>query len=88
MSGTTKTRILLKTDTSANWEKAAKATNPFIPKLGEICIYSDRFQLEDGTWVPGIKVGDGSSNIEELEFMGEEYISEDRKSTRLNSSHA
>ena len=71
---TLKTRILLKTDTTANWNKAA---NSFIPKAGEVCIYSDRFQLEDGTYVPGIKVGDGSSYINELEFMGEEYISEE-----------
>lgn len=69
-----KTRILLKIDTTANWEKAK---NSFIPKAGEVCIYSDRFQLEDGTYVPGIKVGDGSSYINELEFMGEEYISEE-----------
>lgn len=71
-SKTLKTRILLKTDTTANWEKAA---NSFIPKEGEVCIYSDRFQLEDGTYVPGIKVGDGSSYINELEFMGDDYIS-------------
>lgn len=69
---TLKTRILLKTDTTANWEKAA---NSFIPKEGEVCIYSDRIQLEDGTYVPGIKVGDGSSYIHELEFMGDDYIS-------------
>ena len=70
-SKTLKTRILLKTDTTANWDKA---TN-FIPKVGEVCIYSDRFQLDAGTYVPGIKVGDGSSYIHELEFMGDDYIS-------------
>ena len=69
---TLKTRILLKTDTTVNWEKAAYS---FIPKEGEVCIYSDRFQLEDGTYVPGIKVGDGSSYINELEFMGDAFIS-------------
>ena len=73
-SKTLKTRILLKTDTTTNWEKAA---NSFIPRAGEVCVYSDRFQLEDGTYVPGIKVGDGSSYINELEFIGEEYISEE-----------
>ena len=71
MANTIKSRILLKTDTTLNWDKA---TN-FIPKKGEICIYSDRFQLDDGSYVPGIKVGDGSSYIHELEFMGDEYIS-------------
>jgi len=71
MANTIKSRILLKTDTTLNWNKA---TN-FIPKKGEICIYSDRFQLDDGSYVPGIKVGDGTSYINELEFMGDEYIS-------------
>ena len=69
---TLKTRILLKTDTTANWDKAADS---FIPKEGEVCIYSDRIQLDDGSYVPGIKVGDGTSYINELEFMGDEYIS-------------
>ena len=78
---TLKTRILLKTDTTSNWEKAA---NSFIPKEGEVCIYSDRLQLEDGTYVPGIKVGDGSSYINELEFMGEEYITNEEIDTLLN----
>lgn len=70
MTNTIKSRVLLKTDTTENWEKA---TN-FIPKKGEICIYSDRFQLEDSSYVPGIKVGDGTSYVNELEFMGDEYI--------------
>lgn len=82
-SKTLKTRILLKTDTTANWEKAA---NSFIPKEGEVCIYSDRFQLEDGTYVPGIKVGDGSSYINELEFMGDEYISNEEIDEILGST--
>ena len=71
MANTIKSRILLKTDTTENWDKA---TN-FIPKKGEICIYSNRFQLDDGSYVPGIKVGDGTSYINELEFIGDEYIS-------------
>lgn len=82
-SKTLKTRILLKTDTTANWEKAA---NSFIPKEGEVCIYSDRFQLEDGTYVPGIKVGDGSSYINELEFMGDDYISNEEIDEILGST--
>lgn len=72
MADTIKSRILLKTDTTANWDKA---TNSFIPKKGEICIYSDRFQLDDGSYVPGIKVGDGTSYINELNFIGDESIS-------------
>lgn len=80
---TLKTRILLKTDTTDNWEKAA---NSFIPKEGEVCIYSDRLQLEDGTYVPGIKVGDGSSYINELEFMGDDYISNEEIDEILGSA--
>lgn len=72
MANTIKSRILLKTDTMINWDKAA---NSFIPKPGEICIYLDRIQLDDGTYIPGIKVGDGMSYINELEFMSEDYIS-------------
>lgn len=71
MAGTIKTRILLKTDTTANWEEAIN----FIPQKGEVCIYSDRFQLEDGSYVPDIKVGDGTSSINELKFIGENYVS-------------
>ena len=78
-----KTRILLKSDTTENWEKAA---NSFIPKKGEVCIYLDRIQLEDGSYIPGIKVGDGSSYVNELEFMGEEYISNEEIDEIFGSS--
>lgn len=71
MANTIKTRVLLKTDFTANWNKAA---NSFIPKEGEVCIYLDRIQLEDGSYIPGIKVGDGTSYINELEFINDDYI--------------
>ena len=71
MAKTIKTRVLLKTDFTENWNKAA---NSFIPKEGEVCIYLDRIQLEDGSYVPGIKVGDGTSYINELEFINDDYI--------------
>lgn len=72
MANTIKSRILLKTDTTVNWDKAA---NSFKPKEGEVCIYSDRILLDDGSYIPGIKVGDGTSYINELEFMSDDYIS-------------
>ena len=78
MSKNLKTRILLKSDLTENWEKA---NNSFVPKRGEVCIYLDRFRTgefdEDGApiFIPGIKVGDGTSFINELEFIGEDYIS-------------
>lgn len=72
---TLKTRILLKTDTTENWDKAA---NSFIPRLGEVCIYLDRIQITDENdeiaYLPGIKVGDGVSYINELEFLTDDYI--------------
>lgn len=75
MANTIKTRILLKTDTTENWEKAS---NSFIPKRGEICIYLDRATIsndgEEIIYVPGIKVGDGTSFINELEFLNDDYI--------------
>ena len=83
MTNTIKTRILLKTDTTANWDKAA---NSFIPKEGEVCVYLDRFQLDDGSYVPGIKVGDGTSYINELEFIGDEYINKEEIDEILGQS--
>jgi hypothetical protein len=65
------TRILMKTDTTLNWEKAKN----FIPMPGEICIYSDGISTntfnEDGSQIriPGIKVGDGSTLIKNLPFI-------------------
>ena len=55
------TRIQNKCDLTANWEKA---TN-FIPKKGEIIIYSDG----GGTGVPKMKVGDGTTKVGSLEFI-------------------
>lgn len=73
---TLKTRILLKTGTKEDWEKA---TN-FSPLLGEVCIYTDRTPVykEDGItidyYIPGIKIGDGETNINDLLFINDEYI--------------
>ena len=59
---TLKTRVVLKHDTEANWNKA---TN-FIPKKGEVIIYDP-----DGTHTYSRqKVGDGIKNINELPFLG------------------
>lgn len=73
-TNTIQTRILLKSDITANWEKA---TN-FIPKKGEACIYLDRFKSIDSQgnsiYVPGIKVGDGNTPIGKLLFLGDDYI--------------
>lgn len=83
MAKTIKTRVLLKTDFTENWNKAA---NSFIPKEGEVCIYLDRIQLEDGSYIPGIKVGDGTSYINELEFINDDYITNAQIDALFNSN--
>lgn len=54
-------RIVQKHDTKANWDKA---TN-FVPLKGEIIIYDD---------LKKIKIGDGSTKINDLAFISDEYI--------------
>lgn len=74
-----KTRILLKTGTTNDWQNAAN----FSPLLGEVCIYTDRFPVyeEDGTtlkyYMPGIKIGDGITNINNLPFIAEDYLTDE-----------
>ena len=53
---TVKTRIVNKHDTTANWN----ARSSFIPKAGEIIIYTDTHK---------VKVGDGTSTISALPFI-------------------
>lgn len=55
-------RLQLKTDTPENWAKASEAESPFIPKKGEPIIY------QDGN-VSQLKIGDGSTNVDALEFI-------------------
>ena len=60
---TLNTRIQMKTDTEANWNKA---TN-FIPKNGEIIIYAT-----DATHsYQRLKVGDGTKKVNELPFIND-----------------
>ena len=84
MPNAIKTRVLLKSDTVENWDKAA---NSFIPKLGEVCIFLDRILLDDGSYIPGIKVGDGLSYINELEFINDNYISNEDIDELLNQTN-
>ena len=56
-------RIQNKCDLTANWEKA---TN-FVPKKGEIIIYSDG----GGVGIPKMKVGDGATKVGSLKFADE-----------------
>ena len=56
-----KSRIQLKYDTFENWEKA---TN-FVPKKGEICIYSD---------ILALKAGDGETLVKDLPYLVSDNI--------------
>lgn len=60
-----KSRVILKHDTEANWNKA---TN-FKPKKGEVVIYE-----QDSSYAtPRIKVGDGVNAVKDLPFLGASY---------------
>ena len=58
------TRIQSKRDTSARWNAARN----FIPLAGEIIIYTD-YRRQDGVDIPGIKIGDGRSYVQDLPFQ-------------------
>ena len=58
---TIKSRIQLKNDTEANWDKA---TN-FVPKQGELIIYS----TDSAHTFCRLKVGDGSTTVPNLPFI-------------------
>lgn len=63
MAKTIKVRVQNKTETPTNWEKA---TN-FSPLKGELVVYMD----STGTH---LKVGDGSTNVNDLPFITSEWI--------------
>jgi hypothetical protein len=69
---TVNARIAHRSDTTANWD----AARTFIPLRGEIIIYTDHGQMNDGFGntinVPGIKIGDGSAYLIDLPFVGAE----------------
>lgn len=63
-------RICARRDTTENWN----AIRSFIPMRGEIIIYTDYGQMDDGFGnqinVPGIKIGDGNAYLIDLPFVG------------------
>ena len=61
------TRIISKHDTTANWS----ARRAFIPLKGEVIIYED-YKLENGSYIPGIKVGDGTTPAVDLPFVSQD----------------
>ena len=66
-NNTIKTRIQLKSDTEANWNKAGpKDGSPgFIPLRGELIIYS----ADESHAFSRLKVGDGETNVVHLPFI-------------------
>ena len=66
-NNTIKTRIRLKSDTEANWNKAGPKDGSagFVPLQGELIVYS-----ADATHLfSRLKVGDGSTNVVNLPFI-------------------
>ena len=66
-NNTIKTRIQLKSDTEANWNKAGPKDGSlgFIPLRGELIIYS----ADETHAFSRLKVGDGSTNVVALPFI-------------------
>ena len=66
-NNTIKTRIQLKSDTEANWNKAGPKNGSlgFIPLRGELIIYS----ADDTHAFSRLKVGDGVTNVVALPFI-------------------
>ena len=66
-TNTFKTRVQLKSDTEANWNKAGPKDGSagFIPLLGELIVYT----ADDAHHFCRLKVGDGSTNVVNLPFI-------------------
>lgn len=67
MAKVIKGRVLQKIDTTENWKRAIN----FVPLKGEICIYADADET------PKIKIGDGTTNVNDLDFVAAEAITAD-----------
>lgn len=74
---TVKTRIFNKHDTTANWN----TRSTFVPKAGEIIIYTD---------IHKVKVGDGTSTISTLPFIDDKdlsnYVTESELSATISET--
>lgn len=75
MSATIDTRIQNKRDTTQHWNEA----RGFVPLAGEVIIYTDYKTIQkevDGEVknvnIPGIKIGDGQTYVQDLPFVDTE----------------
>ena len=66
-TNTIKTRVQLKSDTEANWNKAGPKDGSagFVPLLGELIVYT----ADDAHPFSRLKVGDGNTNVVALPFI-------------------
>lgn len=75
MSATVNTRIKNKRDTTQHWNEA----RGFVPLAGEVIVYNDYKIIQkeiDGevknVYVPGVKIGDGQTYVQDLPFVDDE----------------
>lgn len=75
MSATINSRIQLKRDTTAHWN----AAQGMIPLAGEVIFYTDykiiRKEIDgemQNVYIPGIKIGDGQTYVQDLPFVDAE----------------
>ena len=66
-TNTIKTRVQLKSDTEANWNKAGpkEGSAGFIPLLGELIVYTADLTHPFSR----LKIGDGNTNVTDLPFI-------------------
>ena len=66
-NNTIKTRIQLKSDTEANWNKAGPKDGSagFVPLMGELIVYT----ADEAHPFSRLKVGDGNTNVVNLPFI-------------------
>ena len=63
---TSKSLHVVSENTVAGWEEH----RTYVPRRGEIVIYTDYEETEDGAPVPMIKIGDGNAYVADLPFAG------------------
>ena len=88
MSATVNSRIQNKRDTTLHWNQA----RGFIPLAGEAIIYTDYKTIRkevDGemknVFVPGVKIGDGQTYVQDLPFVDTEL--RDRIMEHINNEN-
>lgn len=59
---------IMKVATTAEWNSQIT----FIPKAGEIIVYSDRQRLDNNSTICGVKIGDGNAYCIDLPFVGDD----------------